>query len=282
MILRETFFKNFVKNVRFSPVETDIYVEGKIKTKEQAVEKTKTTKTLNLRWGELGQDDKEALARVARERPEWARIFLFGETRIGSREETEALLRCNDGLSDALFIQTWENTIRMRAYDNAVARLLVPHSQYRAAWKEEERRLGASGLDEGVDFIFAVYDQIMRRADGNLVYPYRKFGKPLPSWEEGEDARMMYLGAWMLFRKAHFLDLSLTRFFALLPDNWLGSLSLRELDSQEAALALSVGRKHRRLLANGEINAVRLFEQNSKKQRESKEGIREFRPGPRR
>jgi hypothetical protein len=253
-----------------------------IKQKEHSVETKKPAKTPNLKWGELDQDDKAAVTRVARERPEWARIFLYGETRLGSAEETEALLQYNDGLFDSLFVQTWENTIRMRAYDNTVIRLLVPYDQYRMAWKDEEWRLGLSGLDEGIDFIWAAYEHIMRRAEGHLLYPFRKFGKPRPSWDEGEDVNMMYLGAWMLFKKAHFLDLPLTRFFALLPDNWFGDLSLRELDAQETALTLSVARKHRRLLANGEINAVRLFEWNSRKYQESKEESREFRPGPRR
>jgi hypothetical protein len=246
------------------------------------MEAKKTARAPNLAWGELDQDDKEVVARVAKEQPEWARIFLYGETRMGSEEEAKALLHYNDGLFDALFVQTWENTIRMKAYNNAVVRLLVPEHPYMMAWRAEERRLGLSGLDTRSDFIQAVFESLGARMEGRLAYPYQRFGHILPSWPKGDSVNRMYLGSWTVFHKSHFLDLSLARFFALLPDNWFGDLGLRELDAEETALALSVGNKRKLHLTNGELDALRRFEQNTRECLEKEGGIREFNPSPRR
>jgi hypothetical protein len=228
------------------------------------VEEQKPKKTLNLRWNRLDQDDKEIILKVIQENPAWARILLYGETRLGSEEENEALLRHNDGLFDALFIRTADATVRMRRYDNTVIRLFVPNHQLRRAWESEEEYLGLSGLDDSMDFIHAIYCRIMARTEEHVCYPYQRFGAPSLAWPE-EDFNTRYLGGWMVFKKTFLLDVSLTRFFAKLPRYWFANIALRKLDDKELALALSVARKGRVSLTNGELRALSTFEQNSRR-----------------
>jgi hypothetical protein len=235
------------------------------------VEAKKQAKAPNLRWGELDQDDKEAILKAVQENPAWARILLYGETRPGSREENEALLRRNDGLFDALFVLTSDATIRMTRYNNTVTRLFVPSGLLRRAWESEEEYLGLRGLDDGVDFIFATYSKIMAQTEGHLRYPFQRFGQPDPSWQTEENLNTMYLGGWMLFKKTFLLDIPLARFFAKLPRYWFADIALRDLDARESALALSVARKGRGRLTNGEINALKVFEQNNSALIERKE-----------
>jgi hypothetical protein len=243
------------------------------------VEAKKQKRTPNLRWGELDQDDKEVVLAAVKESPSWARILLYGETRPGSEEENAALLRHNDGLFDALFIQTADGTMRMRRYDNTVVRLFVPSGQLRRAWESEEEYLGLRGLDDSVDFLHAIYLRLVERMDGHLCYPFRLFGRPSPAWWREENLDTMYIGGWMLFKKTFLLDVSMTRFFATLPRNWFADIALRELDAQEAALALSVARKGRASLTNGELKALKVFEQNNSVLAEQEEAIRANRSG---
>lgn len=221
------------------------------------------TKTLNLRWGALDQDDKEVILKAVQENPAWARILLYGETRPGSKEENEALLRHNDGLFDALFVLTSDATMRMTRYDNTVTRLFVPSGLLRRAWENEEEYLGLRGLDDSVDFIFAVYSRVMGQTEGRLLYPFQRYGQPDPSWGTKENLHTMYLGGWMLFGKTFLLDIPMARFFAKLPRYWFADIALRELDAEEAALARSVARRGRSRLTNGEIDALKVFEQNN-------------------
>jgi hypothetical protein len=273
------FLRKFAKNEPKQGSKMTIRVEGKNKTrKEQNVEAKKQTKTLNLRWGELDQDDKEVILKVVKETPSWTRILLYGETRLGSEEEMEALLRHNDGLFNALFVQTSDATVKMKRYNNAVVRLFVPSSQLRSAWEGEEEYLGLRSLDDSADFIYAVYDRLMAQTKGRSCYPFQRFGRPSPAW--GEDSvNTMYLGGWMLFKKAFLLDITLTRFFAKLPRHWFADIALRELDAKESALASAVARVGRSSLTNGEIGALKSFEEGNRVFMELQEGDRENNSG---
>jgi hypothetical protein len=228
------------------------------------VTKTNESKrTVNLKWLDLDQDDKEVVVRLGRESPEWARVLLYGETRSGSAEENAVLLRYKDSLPNALFIETADQTVRMIRYNNAVVRLLVPNELYMRAWKREEAFLGLSGLDDSLDLIHAVMVHFWNRSEEKLCFPFQRFGAPRPSWRE-DDFNIAYFGGFILFKKSQYMDVPLSRFFAGLPQDWLGNLGLRKLDDQEASLALSVGRRDRTFLTNGELEALRVFAKNSR------------------
>jgi hypothetical protein len=242
------------------------------------VAEKKRERVLNLHWGALDQDDKEVVLKVVKENPAWARILLYGETRPGSEEENEALLRHNDGLFDALFIMTADGTMRMRRYDSAVTRLFVPSGPLRRAWEIEEEHLGLRGLDDSLEFLTAIYIRLMERMDGHMCYPFQLSGGPIPAWRE-ERVGTMYVGAWILFKKTHLFDIPMVRFFATLPRGWFADIALRELDAQESALALSVARTGRPSLTNGELGALKTFEENNRLLAERKEDNRANRFG---
>jgi hypothetical protein len=228
-------------------------------------EKKQDNRVVNLKWLSLDKNDKAVIVRAAKELPSMARIFLYGETRPGSREETDALLAYNDELKEPLFVETFGHTIRMTRYDNNVARWTVPFPEYQRAWRSEEAYIGLSELDDELEFTCAALLRVRESTEGHICYPYQKHIKPSPAWEQGRDLNCMCLGAFLVFHKTMFMDIVTTKYFAALPQGWFENLGLRILDDEEQELALSAWKKESKALTNSELKALAIFEDNTQR-----------------
>jgi hypothetical protein len=215
-----------------------------------------SSKTFNFTRGELSQDDKEAMLLVAQKLPSWGRIFLFGETRLGSPEENEALLAHNDGLFEPLFMETARKTMKMRRYNSIVARLTVPHAAMSRAWESEREFLGLPGLDDSEDFITAAMWHIVSGEQRTTVFPCRKFGVLRPGQQEEDDFNIKYMGAMTLFKKTGYRAVTVPEFFSRLPKGWFLDIGYRKLTDEELLEVERVSRRGRGGLMNGELAAL--------------------------
>jgi hypothetical protein len=219
----------------------------------------------NLKWDELDKDDKAVIVKAAKELPSMARIFLYGETRPTSEEETEALLAYNDELKEPLFIEAFGGTIRMLRYDNNAIRFTLPHPEYRRAWLHEEAYLGLSELDDELDFTFAALRRLREATGERMHFPCSRFTDPIPTWKETADFNNMYLGAFLLFRKTGFHLVSRVKFFARLPKGWFDNLMLRPLLTEESDMVSAAANHEAGWLTNSELKVIKTLESNSRR-----------------
>jgi hypothetical protein len=210
-------------------------------------------RAFNFQRGELSQEDKEVIVEAARELPAWGRIFLYGETRLGSAEENAALLALNDGMWAPLFVETARGTMKMIRHNSAVVRLSLPQDAYRRAWDSESDWLGLPVPDRGEEFILEALEGMLPKSLEEERFPYRKFGVLRPGQKESDSFNLKYLGAVMLFRKPMYRDVTLPEWFASLPRGWFSDMGMRSLSHAERVEIARVRRPGRGRLFNGEI-----------------------------